>query len=59
MQMSILAGSNVKRRSFLDLLKNPYCFGIIGTMFDDWAFKVLGLEGRTLVAARKNYVVTG
>ena len=59
MQTSILAGLVVKRRSLLDFLKNPYCFGIIGTIFENWVFKVLGLERRTLVVASKSYVMTG
>jgi hypothetical protein len=50
-QVSVLARLNIKRRTFLDLLKIPYCFGFIRTMFEGLSFKVLGLEGRILVEA--------
>ena len=50
---SILAGLKVKRRSLAGLLKNPYCFGIVGKIFEDWVFNALGLERRTLAVANE------
>ena len=52
-QTSILAGLKVKRRSLAGLLKNPYCFGIVGKIFEDWVFNALGLERRTLAVANE------
>ncbi len=47
--MHVVAHSSLQRSQFLNMINNPFARGLIGTMFENWAFASLTCEGASLM----------